>query len=292
MAFCINCGSKLVDDAKFCANCGFAVSEKTTMGQRKTVYEGEDHKCPKCGETLKSFVSSCTSCGYEVRNRQENGSVKEFAEKIDSAENDEQRIRLIRNFAIPNTKEDILEFVILASTNICSGYVAEETAAAWMVKMEQCRHKADLLLLSDSNYGKIVDIYEKTKKKYKRIKRKKSTVATTKKENRICMMLIPKCFGLLCGLVSFAKAITMDTLVVGSGVGFELLGGFLLIASAATLGRKDSGYMEIIICAVCGVISFLMAKMLDNGAFLQIVGVIVCVIAAVKYFKKLGAKQK
>lgn len=292
MAYCVNCGNELVSGAKFCANCGVAVVEEASTSQRKTVYEGEVHKCPKCGEILNSFVPVCASCGYELRGKQENGSVKEFAEKIDFAENDEQRIRLIRNFAIPNTKEDILEFVILASTNIGSEYVTEETAAAWMVKMEQCRHKADLLLLNDSNYGRIVGLYEKTKKKYKRLKRKKPTVVTTKKENRICRMLIPKCLGLLCGLASFVKAIIMDTSEVGSGVGFELLGGFLLIVSAATLGRKGSGYAEIFACAVCGVISFLMARMLDNGACLQLVGVIVCVIAAIKYFKKLSGKQK
>ena len=290
MAFCSNCGVQLQEEAKFCSECGTPVTGgNIKTAERKTVYEGEIHKCPKCGETLNSFVSVCTSCGYELRSKQDEGSVREFAEKIERAENDEQRIRMIRNFAIPNTKEDILEFVILASTNISSEYTSEETAAAWMVKMEQCRHKADLLLSSDSDYGKIIGLYEKTKKKYKKTKRKEPVTVSTKREKRTYMSLVPKCFGLLCGLASFITAIVMDE-GSGNGVGFELLGGILLIVSTTALGRKNSGYLEIIICAVCGVISFLLANLLANGAFLQLVGVIVCVIAAVKYFKKLAGK--
>lgn len=290
MAFCSNCGVQLQEGAKFCSECGAPVTGGNSKpAERKTVYEGEIHKCPKCGETLNSFVSVCASCGYELRSKQDAGSVREFAEKIECAENDEQRIRMIRNFAIPNTKEDILEFVILASTNIGNEYTSQETAAAWMVKMEQCRHKADLLLSNDSDYGKIIGLYEKTKKKYKKTKRKEPVAFSTKREKRTYRSLIQKCFGLLCGLASFITAIVMDE-GSGNGVGFELLGGILLIVSTATLGRKDSGYLEIIICAVCGVISFLLANLLANGAFLQIVGVIVCVIAAVKYFKKLAGK--
>ena len=100
MAFCINCGSKLVDDAKFCANCGFAVSEKTTMGQRKTVYEGEVHKCPKCGEILNSFVPVCASCGYELRGKQENGSVKEHSGKVQRTNTPNPTRNIRRSFGI------------------------------------------------------------------------------------------------------------------------------------------------------------------------------------------------
>ena len=54
MAFCINCGQELTEDAKFCANCGQAVGNNSSTSQRKTVYDGELHKCPNCGE-LFSF---------------------------------------------------------------------------------------------------------------------------------------------------------------------------------------------------------------------------------------------
>ena len=47
MAFCINCGQELAEGAKFCASCGNAVdaSQNGAKEQRKTVYDGELHKC-------------------------------------------------------------------------------------------------------------------------------------------------------------------------------------------------------------------------------------------------------
>ena len=36
MAFCINCGQELAEGAKFCANCGKAVTGESTISQRKT----------------------------------------------------------------------------------------------------------------------------------------------------------------------------------------------------------------------------------------------------------------
>lgn len=66
MAFCINCGQELAEGAKFCANCGKAVTGESTISQRKTVYEGNLHKCPNCGEVLNSFVTNCPTCGHEI----------------------------------------------------------------------------------------------------------------------------------------------------------------------------------------------------------------------------------
>lgn len=59
MAFCVNCGQELVEGAKFCANCGKAVDGNSSNSQRKTVYDGELHKCPNCGETINAFVTIC-----------------------------------------------------------------------------------------------------------------------------------------------------------------------------------------------------------------------------------------
>ena len=138
VAFCAKCGAPLQKGACFCSKCGSSVepaniTENTET--RTTKYTGEILKCPNCGETLNSFVTNCPTCGYELRRTEASESVKTLAdklEKIDSRRNsgvgsafskmfnqvsalDEQKISLIRNFAIPNTKEDILEFVILAA---------------------------------------------------------------------------------------------------------------------------------------------------------------------------------
>ena len=161
MTFCINCGQELVEGAKFCANCGKEVNGENPMPQRKTVYEGQIHKCPNCGEILGAFVSTCPSCGYELRGTQSANMLKDFSMRIQQASSDEQRVTLIRNFPIANTKEDIFEFMILASGNL-TGEFNELVFNAWLAKFEQCYQKAKLAFGGDTDFAKIQNLYDKT----------------------------------------------------------------------------------------------------------------------------------
>ena len=69
MAFCSNCGSQIVDGAKFCQKCGAAVinSNGGLSSQRQQEFAGKIYKCPNCGETLKTIVRNCPTCGFELR---------------------------------------------------------------------------------------------------------------------------------------------------------------------------------------------------------------------------------
>ena len=163
MAFCINCGQELAESAKFCANCGKSVDNNSSNNQRKTVYDGEIHKCPHCGEVLGAFVSVCPSCGYELRGAQSASSIKAFSSKIEQATSDEQKVTLIRNFPISNTKEDIFEFMILASSSITGEY-NEAVFNAWLAKFEQCYQKAKLAFGNDFDFVKIQSLYNQTTK--------------------------------------------------------------------------------------------------------------------------------
>lgn len=163
MAFCINCGQELAEGAKFCAGCGTAVNDNNSTTQRKTTYDGEIHKCANCGEILGAFVSVCPSCSYELRGAQSAGSIKDFSTKIEQVASDEQKVTLIRNFPISNTKEDIFEFMILASSNITGEY-NDSVFNAWLAKFEQCYQKAKLSFESDSDFAKIQSLYEQTTK--------------------------------------------------------------------------------------------------------------------------------
>ena len=209
MEYCTKCGRQLEPDAMFCANCG----EKRTAvvyvpEQRKTVYDGEIHKCPNCGEILNSFVLNCTACGYELRGVKSSNAVSELSinlQRIESLRNernstairrgffakgsddiDEQKINLIRNFTIPNTKEDILEFAVLAAANIDKtsyddsyGYLSHkintrrrDLSNAWMSKLEQAYQKAKIILAGDPRLYEIQAIYNSTHKSVKKEKSK------------------------------------------------------------------------------------------------------------------------
>ena len=162
MAFCSNCGHQLADGAKFCFECGAKLNAYESQGtQRKTVYDGEIHKCPNCGDLMDPFEIKCDACGYELRSAKATNSVKEFESKLENAKSVNARIALIKTFAIPNAKEDIYDFFILAISNIEAG--GDETDA-WLAKLEQTYQKARLLFGSNADFSYFQELYDKAHK--------------------------------------------------------------------------------------------------------------------------------
>lgn len=298
MAFCNQCGQQLAENSKFCENCGAPVriAEPKRGAHRETVYEGKLHKCPNCGEVLKSFTATCPACGHEFRGARVSQSVHEFALKLEQAKTNEQKITLIRNFPIPNTKEDVIEFMMLASTNIY-GEMPKPLYDAWRVKVEQSYQKAILLFQNDANFSKIQTLYDETTKKVKKdetIHKFKSAGNTVVKTGNLLTKALPIIIRnalVFLGLLAFMKAIQIDR-VGDNGVGYELLGGMLLVASAALLMRKSVRYTDIAIGAGGGLLTFYLAKLLDNGSGLQIFGVVALFLIFISFIKKTTSRSE
>ena len=216
MAFCGDCGKETVVGAKFCRYCGgiVAVTTKTTVNQRQQEYIGKVYKCPNCGEALKSFVTNCPACGLELRGAKATNSVRELALKLEAIESrreyqnprlntrsiftkagddsgqllktDEQKVNLIRSFSIPNTKEDIYEFIILAQSNINirlheksnlrENDPRKAISDAWEAKFEQAYQKAQISFQNEADFVEIEYLYEKTTAKIKNARRKDAKV--------------------------------------------------------------------------------------------------------------------
>lgn len=209
MPFCTNCGQQIQEGARLCARCGTLAhrdGHKENV-QRKFVYDGEIHKCPNCGEVLDSFLANCPACGYELRGVDSTSSVEALAMKLEQIEAkrpprktrnvfaqvfsggqissiDEQKVGLIKNFSIPNTKEDIMEFIILASSNIdmkvygvnSQQYQAlnpaqREISDAWLAKYEQAYQKAQLMFGGTQDFLNIQSVYERKMREIQRKKR-------------------------------------------------------------------------------------------------------------------------
>lgn len=98
---------------------------------------GDVKKCPACGAIVESFSTRCSDCGHSFDGIKANVSVNKLFEKLVEVENSRssnvlsqfgsvfikhfgadkvtnQKKSLISNYPIPNTKEDILEFLSLA----------------------------------------------------------------------------------------------------------------------------------------------------------------------------------
>lgn len=183
------------------------VAEKP-ITERQVVFEGKIHKCPSCGEILKSFVANCPACGYEIRDAVSTSSVKKFALKLENIENrampmqqegsvmkklfgrdfkkedeekearrvfeaqkDQEKATLILNFPIPNTREDILEFMLLIATNIDTIHgFGDATSKAWITKLEQVYQKAKISMGNGTDFEQIEHLYREKKNQIRRKK--------------------------------------------------------------------------------------------------------------------------
>lgn len=167
MAYCVNCGQKLPEDAKFCPQCGKS-TDSNSYSKRKTIYDGETHQCPQCGEILDSFITTCPTCRYELRGTKNSNAINALAEKLENTTSEKQRVAIIKSFPVPNTREDIFEFMLLASSNFDASYYAthldeDDISDAWLAKIEQCYYKAKLSFGSHTDFEQIESVYIKIK---------------------------------------------------------------------------------------------------------------------------------
>lgn len=205
MAYCTKCGIELVVNAKFCQKCGNPVGSQENNTTHKQEFAGKIYKCPRCGEILKSFEINCPACGFELRGVKATSAVKEFVLKLEALESrreyekprglfvsaeslqrisktDEQKISLIKSFSIPNSKEDMLEFMILAisnmnmktydSSNTNISKSEKEINAAWYAKVQQVYEKCKRSYSSDNIFNEIKVLYEKCNEDIKKSKKK------------------------------------------------------------------------------------------------------------------------
>ncbi|MDO4289733.1 MAG: zinc ribbon domain-containing protein [Eggerthellaceae bacterium] len=229
MPYCVKCGSELLANAQFCASCGTAVPA-VPESHRRQVFEGAIHKCPNCGEVLDSFMPECPMCGYELRGVRSASRVEELSLKLEEAETAEEKADLIRNFHIPNTKEDIYEFFILASSNINTGYEVD----AWQAKLQQAYQKAELVFGEGPEMKRLRKLYKRTGKK-----RLFNTHGNSFEKMKLLLGIIIGACGLLMVLVgNFAGSETNDPdspfyMMALIGM-FPLIGGGYLTVTAFT----------------------------------------------------------
>ena len=261
MSFCSNCGSKLQDGAKFCTVCGTSQSQTTDTG-RKSVYDGELRKCPNCGETLESFAAVCPTCGHELRNVGVSKSVNEFENKIRSIEygrkerttsgkidsTDEQIISLITSFPVPNTKEDLFEFVNLAASNIdvslLDNSIPDDNARkaickAWKNKLNQVYNKSVMVFdENDVRFQKIKAIYEQTQINIQHQEKKQAK----KYQVGLIISMSGSIIGLLLDILGLVViTVATESMDVSSGSLIVLIGDIILIAASIMCGFKGAG---------------------------------------------------
>lgn len=164
-------------------------------------------KCPNCGEILNIFDSKCSTCGYEISEIENSNSMKRFQEELAKFEyikekslkdillgsddgiriDYDKKCEFIRNYIVPRTKEDSIEFAILAKSNIeiklyhktlFNQYCGcrnendyqrrKKLSDAWWSMLQQIFDKAKIVFSDDeSTYKKIEQLYDEVYNKIK-----------------------------------------------------------------------------------------------------------------------------
>jgi len=237
MPYCSNCGNKVSDNAKFCDVCGTKILSKeesnikqgNNLEKRKTIYDGEVHKCPNCGEVLNSFLAQCPTCGFELRGQVVSSSVSNFFEKINSTDSIEKKIGMVKTFPIPNDKESILEFMFLACSNFDEEYYAthldeDDISDAWLMIIEKCYKKGKYVLTSEKDIQKLEEMYNDIKNKTKK---------TIKKKNGNKIL----------GIVAIILGAVLAFTGIGSVIGLVLiLVGVVLYINSSKTNYKTTGF--------------------------------------------------
>lgn len=186
------------------------IPQTTSATQSKSNKEGTLIKCPSCGSPASSFTTVCSECGHEFRNVD---SVSSFAklsallEEIEKVERErffeanqsndvkekayqrmaresiqkfqfdelisERKSQAIVNFPIPNSKEDIIEFLAQSYSKgkpvgFWSGDQSIQARAlrnAWKTKCEEVIVKGKFLFSDDSKTIKEIEYYAQELKK-------------------------------------------------------------------------------------------------------------------------------
>jgi len=176
---------------------------QTTTSAPKSDKFGDVKKCPACGAMAESFKTKCPDCGHEFSNVGANASIEKLFEMLNACENERKeqsssitgaigslmaqgmggvdkvtlkKKSIISGFPIPNTKDDILEFLSTAlpnakqKGNLFTKQQPEnkshnDLAPTWKSKCEQIIMKAKFSMKEDKKtleeimaYGKEIGI--------------------------------------------------------------------------------------------------------------------------------------
>jgi hypothetical protein len=130
---------------------------------------GNIKSCPACGSSAKSMDIVCSECGHEFQNKKANKSITDLIEKLEKEDNkhydfdsdrSEKKAKIISQFPIPQTKEDILEFLSYSFPFIENTNLDRDEKSAWKTKARQALMKGKIASSNDALYNNLINEYD------------------------------------------------------------------------------------------------------------------------------------
>lgn len=155
---------------------------------------GELKKCPSCGAPVESFITKCSDCGHEFRGIEASKTINTLFEKLESIEKERDTIKLggmigvlssfdesskqlqideiitrkkatlIRNFPIPNTREELLELIHFIHPKINSKANSDNNFSDWKTKFNEIIGRAKFAYKNDKSMLAELQQYENSTK--------------------------------------------------------------------------------------------------------------------------------
>lgn len=135
-------------------------------------------KCPACGAPVSGMTAKCPECGHEFSNVAANTTVRRLMATLNNidATSDpanikntiSRKVQTIRNFPIPNTKEDVIELLSLCQANMSARGEDSSLRDAWKTKAEQLITKSEIILKDDPDAQHIISRIRQQESKKKK----------------------------------------------------------------------------------------------------------------------------
>ncbi|MEF8759248.1 MAG: hypothetical protein V5B36_05845 [Candidatus Accumulibacter sp. UW25] len=129
--------------------------------------KGNINKCPNCGASLGAFLSVCESCGHEITDIEANRTITALVEKFDAIEREvdekqfvgrrreqailERRSRVIRDYPIPNSREDLQQLLYFIQPKLVESVKPDPNVEDWRAKFTEVLNRAKNAYKNDSH---------------------------------------------------------------------------------------------------------------------------------------------
>ncbi|MGZ5202539.1 MAG: hypothetical protein ACXWC4_22485 [Telluria sp.] len=128
---------------------------------------GSVHKCPSCGASLGAFVSVCGTCGHELLEVEANRSIAALAERFEEIEREveamgykgkrreafitEKKGRVIRDFPVPNSRDDLQQLMYYIQPKIVPSVKPDPNVEDWRTKFTEVLNRAKQAYKNDDS---------------------------------------------------------------------------------------------------------------------------------------------
>ncbi len=115
--------------------------------------QGVINKCPNCGAPIKAFASVCEACDHELAGVGANKTITDLVQRFNEIEEEvaktgakggslekevvARKARVIRDFPIPNSREDLQSLIYFIQPKIQDSIKPDPNAEDWRVKFRE-----------------------------------------------------------------------------------------------------------------------------------------------------------